>query len=171
MQTLYLSSLKKENPIALKRALEILKDFDGFTLNEVEGLASGSKTDDDYYKAHTDDNSKQNAEEEGESILSHICKGKDGYIWQANPRRRRRTHLRDIVVQLYRTKNVGALAHSPQKVFDLFINDRLITINSKWTNQKIRQVRDRLKSRQEFAYDTENIEIKALIEILFLASI
>ena len=39
------------------------------------------------------------------------------------------------------------------------------------TNQKIRYMRNRLKSRQGFAYGTESIEVKAVIEILvFLGS-
>ena len=57
---------------ALKKALEVLKNFDGLTVNEVEDLASESETGNDYDEAHTDDNSKQIAEEEKESTSSHI---------------------------------------------------------------------------------------------------
>ena len=74
--------------------------------------------------------------------------------------------LGNIVSENPKPKNYGALAHFLLRAFHLFINDRLITIITTWTNQKIRQVRDRLKSRREFSYDTENIEIKVLIEIL-----
>ena len=76
--------------------------------------------------------------------------------------------LRNIVSEKPGPKTDKALAHSPQISFEHFINESLITITITWTNQKIEQVRDRLKSRQVFAYDTENIEIKAIIEILFL---
>ena len=79
-----------------------------------------------------------------------------------------RTSLRNIVSEKPKPKPDKALAHSPQISFEHFINESLITIIITWTNQKIKQLRDRLKSRQGFAYDTENIEIKAIIEILFL---
>ena len=164
--------MSKRRKLALKEALEVLEDFDDLTLNEAEDLAIECETDDNYYEAHTDDNSEQDAEEK-ESIPSHIYiyKGKDNYIWEANPKRSGRTPLHNIVSKKSGPKNDEALAHSLQRAFELFINDRLITIITTWTNQKIRQVRDRLKSRQGFAYDIENIEIKVLIRILvFLGS-
>ena len=62
--------------LVLKEAIKMLDDFDGLTLTEVEDLASESEANDDYYKAYTDDNSEPNAEEKGESFLSHIIKKK-----------------------------------------------------------------------------------------------
>ena len=72
MQTLYLSCLKKTR---LKRSIKSMRGF-SWSYNKVENLASESETDDDYYEAFTDDNSKQDAEEEKENIRSYIYKKK-----------------------------------------------------------------------------------------------
>ena len=56
--------MSKRRKLALKKALEVLEDFDGFTLNKVKNIASQSETDDNFYEAHTDDNSEQDAKEE-----------------------------------------------------------------------------------------------------------
>ena len=115
----------KKRKLALKKALEMLGDFDGLTLNKFKDLASKSKQMMVILKLILIIVNKLQKKKIKISLPIYI---KDSYIWKVNPMRSGRTLLCNIVSEKPGAKNDESLAHSPQRAFDLFINDRLITI-------------------------------------------
>ena len=135
-------------------------------MSEVEDSVSEDETDNDY-EANDANESEQSAEESGGDDSEEYI-GKDGYVWSNEPRKARRTPQRNIVIGKPGPKNAAIQATTPEEAFRIFINDEIFTIVTKWTNQKIKLVRDKFKSRQGFSCDVTNKEIQAFIGVLLL---
>lgn len=154
--------MARKRKLADEEILECLEKFD--EMSEVEDSASEDETDNDYEANDANESEQSAGESDGDDSEEYI--GKDGYVWSTEPRKARRTPQRNIVIGKPGPKNAAIQATTPEEAFRIFINDDIITIVTKWTNQKIKLVRDTFKFRQGYSYDITNKETQAFIGVL-----
>jgi hypothetical protein len=78
----------------------------------------------------------------------------------------RRTPMQNIAKEKPGPKGNGCQADTPLKSFELFFDYAIITETVAWTNQKNENVKTSYTSKSGFLYNTNVIEIRALIGIL-----
>ena len=139
-------------------------------ISEVEDSASENESDHDYEVNDIDESERSTCESDDdnhqESSANSNYIGKDGYIWSTEPKKVGRTPKRNLLIGKPGPKNAAVLVTSPEEAFGLFINNEMVQIITRWTNQKIILVREKFNSRQGFAYDTSESELRAFIGIL-----
>ena len=139
-------------------------------ISEVEDSASENESDHDYEVNDIDESEQSTCESDDdnhqESSANSNYIGKDGYIWSTEPKKVGRTAKRNLLIGKPGPKNAAVLVTSPEEAFGLFINNEMVQIITRWTNQKIILVREKFNSRQGFAYDTPESELRAFIGIL-----
>lgn len=139
-------------------------------ISEVEDSASENESDHDYEVNDIDESEQSTCESDDdnhqESSANSNYIGKDGYIWSTEPKKVGRTPKRNLLIGKPGPKNAAVLVTSPEEAFGLFINNEMVQIITRWTNQKIILVREKFNSRQGFAYDTSESELRAFIGIL-----
>ena len=132
--------------MAYKRKLsqmEIEETMQNFNIeSDLEDSASEDESDENY--GEEEDHANEQSVEESESSdvednLDFI--GKDGYVWKQNSKRRGRIPQRNIIFQHSGPKNDGLLANFPERAFDLFINSTMISVISRWKNQKFHKLK------------------------------
>ena len=131
--------------------MEIEETMRNFNIeSDLEDSASEDESDKNYGEEE-DHASEQSAEESESSDVEDNLDfiGKDGYVWKQNSKRRGRTPQKNIIFQHSGPKNDGLLANSPKKAFDLFINSTMISVITRWTNQKISQVKEKLATSKD----------------------
>lgn len=139
-------------------------------ISEVEDSASENESDHDYEMNDIDESEQSTCESDDdnhqESSANSNYIGKDGYIWSTEPKKVGRTPKRNLLIGKPGPKNAAVPVTSPEEAFGLFINNEMVQIITRWTNQKIILVREKFNSRQGFAYDTSESELRAFIGIL-----
>ena len=141
-------------------------------MSEIEDSASENEEDNNYEVNDINESEQSASESEGDDSIESRDNsnfiGKDGYAWSAIPKKVERTSQRNILSGKPGPKNAAIHATSPEEAFGIFINNEMLAIITKWTNQKIKLVRDKFHSRQGFAYDMTDTELRAFIGVLLL---
>ncbi|XP_059174346.1 piggyBac transposable element-derived protein 4-like [Physella acuta] len=161
-----------------KLGLKGLGDVEGREMGQSGGVNSLVKEEgyemgkEDTYKREEPDVTSEvsaneyESENESDDYDTQDILGKDGYVWSQKPKILRRTPMRNIVTQKPGPKGNGCQADTPLKAFDLFFDDSMITEIVTWTNQKIENVKVSYIRNAGFLYQTNVVEIRALIGIL-----
>ena len=119
--------------------------------------------------SETDGNDTK-SKDENVSVSQEI-REKDGYLWKMEPKTAKRTPKRNIVTGAPGPKGKEREAYTPLESFELFFNDFMLLEIVTWTNQKIKNVRKAYTIKSRFTYDTNETEVRVLIEILLFLSV
>lgn len=136
-----------------------------------------SEDEPDNIETHlTDSDTEQEAESDDENlplppknprIPSFIAK--DGSIWKKDlPNKNVRTRQSNIVVRLPGVKQYAKSARSVLDCWNLFFSDNILNIIVENTNKKIESIKENY-TRERSAKNTDLIEIKALLGLIYLA--
>lgn len=168
-------------PLRDKDLEQLLLDFSDENEENDNILFGGedSDKDSDYVVTQSDAESEQSGEEETEERPGipkakrlSILKGKSGYKWSSDvPEKRGRRQKRNLVSHLPGAKGAARNISSPVEAWNLLFSDEILNLVVIHTNEEIFRRCSILPNRQSYQKDTDILEIKALIGLLYLCGV
>lgn len=174
-----MASSSRHRPLTDKELEQLLLESSAEESNNDFFGGEDSDNDPDYVEVNSDAESEQSGEDEIEieatSVKAKrlsIVKGKNGYKWSTDvPEKRGRHQARNLVTHLPGAKGAAKNITSPLEAWNLLVSNDILDFIVHHTNEEISRRCSDLPHKQTYHKETDIVEVKALIGLLFLCGV